>query len=130
MHKEHFSSIIDLALCASTLIACAELGRWLCGALSLKLPGPVAGLLLLIIALKIGLPSRLQNALDAWIPKLLNHLGLLFIPAGVGVIQHTSSLSAHGAALLLSLLVSTAAGALATAFVFTRLTQKSPETEP
>lgn len=50
---------------------------------------------------------------------LLQHLSLLFVPAGVGVIDHLSLLNSYGPVLFLALLVSTALSLAITALVFT-----------
>jgi len=56
----------------------------------LPIPGPVAGMVLLLIALLVrGLaPDALSVAGDG----LAKHLSLLFVPAGVGVMQYAARL--------------------------------------
>jgi putative effector of murein hydrolase LrgA (UPF0299 family) len=49
---------------------------------------------------------------------LLKHLSLLFVPAGVGVVQKLDVLAAHGIAIILILLVSVTATLLATVLTF------------
>jgi holin-like protein len=90
----------------------------------LPVPGPVVGMVLLVIALELGLPIR--TGLRAASGGLLTHLSLLFVPAGVGIIQHLPRLSREWPALGAALLVSTAATVAVTGWVSSRLTPPSP----
>lgn len=81
------------------------LGEGIVFVFHLPLPGPVAGMLLLIVAL-IALP-RLQQLVEAAANTLLTHLSLLFVPAGVGILVAAASGSGHWLAILASLAVST-----------------------
>ncbi len=51
--------------------------------LGLPLPGPVVGMLLLFIALRVR--GSVPNSLQVTSAEILQHLSLLFVPAGVGV---------------------------------------------
>lgn len=70
------------------LFAFAALGDILGRALRLPLPGSVLGLVLLWSALGVGLVKL------AWVARaadaLLSVLGLLFVPAGVGLVAYLS----------------------------------------
>ena len=81
------------------------LGEGLVFVLHLPLPGPVAGMLLLMVAL-VALPE-LQALVEQAANTLLSHLSLLFVPAGVGIMVAAASGSGHWSAILASLLVST-----------------------
>lgn len=78
-------------------------GEVLARAAHLPLPGPVVGLVLMLGALALAPPiaTRVEPAADG----LLGNLSLLFVPAGVGVVQYFSLLAAEwlpiGAALLI-----------------------------
>lgn len=74
--------------------------------LDLPLPGPVLGMVLLFIALLFrGHPSReLQDTSQT----LLQHLSLLFVPAGTGVIVHLQRVADEWLPLSVALVVSTA----------------------
>ncbi len=89
--------------------------RWL----GLPVPGPVLGMLFLFLALAMrGGPGReLQTASQ----NLLQHLSLLFVPAGVGVMVHLSRVADEWLPLLLSLLISTALTLAVTALVMKML---------
>lgn len=61
-------------------------GEVLSRVLGLPVPGPVIGMALLFLTLLLrdGPPEGLQQAASS----ILQHLSLLFIPAGVGVLLH------------------------------------------
>ncbi|MFD2111912.1 CidA/LrgA family protein [Thiorhodococcus fuscus] len=91
---------------ALTLIfSCQLLGESLVRLLSLPLPGPVAGMLILFLGLAVrgGIPSEVERAGAT----LLGHLPLLFVPAGVGVMTHWDLLRDNWPALTVALLLGT-----------------------
>ena len=101
------------------LLGCQLAGELLARSLGLPLPGPVLGMVLLFTLLLLRgaawhehAPARLQT-LDQAADFLLRHLSLLFVPAGVGVMQHWGLLQAHLLPLLLTLVVSTLLAMLA-----------------
>lgn len=109
------------------LILLAQLaGEALARGLALPVPGPVLGLVLLLLFLgaRPRLPAALvppplrDGTLEATGKGLLAHLSLLFVPAGVGVVQRLDVLAAHGAALAAALLVSTLLALVATVATF------------
>lgn len=80
-------------------------GEILTRALGLPLPGPVVGMALLFAVLSWrGGPSP---ALRETGGTLLQHLSLLFIPAGVGILAHAPRVAAEWQPLLAALLGST-----------------------
>jgi holin-like protein len=85
----------------------------------LPVPGPVVGMVLLVVALELGLPTRdgLRHASGG----LLAHLSLLFVPAGVGIVEHLPRISQEWPALGAAILVSTAATMAVTGVVASRL---------
>lgn len=101
------------------LLICQLLGEGVSRAASLPLPGPVLGLMILIGALA-ALP-QLADKLRPVTQTILGNLSLLFVPAGVGVVQHLPRIAQAGMGLIVALLASTilaiAAGALAFAAV-------------
>jgi holin-like protein len=112
------------ALQGFTLLLIAQVvGEVLARGLSLPLPGPVLGLMLMLLAL----PCRaVQQRVEAAAEVLLAHLSLLFVPIGVGVVSHLGVLGAHAWSLLLVLLVSTTVGLVVTAGVLQRLWVDEP----
>jgi holin-like protein len=104
------------------LFQCA--GEVLVRALRLPFPGPVLGMLLLLIALLVrgrGLPAGLHEAGHG----ILRHLSLLFLPAGVGVMLYYRSLTASPASMLVVLVVSTVATIAATALTIQWLSHRT-----
>ena len=108
------------ALCL--LIGLQLAGTALAGVLGLPVPGPVVGLLVLLVWLVAGgrQPSGLAAAADGFI----RYLPLLFVPAAVGLVQYLDVLSEQGLVLLLVVVLSTLAGLLVTALVFTFVAAK------
>ena len=95
--------------------------------LDLPLPGPVLGMLLLFVALALrgGPGEELQTTSQ----NLLQHLSLLFVPAGTGVMVHLHRVADEWLPLLLSLLVSTLATLVVTALVM-KLCRPAPGDAP
>jgi putative effector of murein hydrolase LrgA (UPF0299 family) len=91
----------------------------------LPVPGPVIGLALLVVALGIYQRWRpldeealAESDLGKAARGLLAALPLLFVPAGIGVVQYMGLLREQGLALAVALVVSTVATLLATVGVF------------
>lgn len=95
------------------------LGEALAYLLALPLPGPVIGMLGLFLCWP--LLGRWKERVEALGVGLLSHLGLLFVPAGVGVMLHLDLLAAWWAPLLLVLVASTALTMALTVWIFSRL---------
>ena len=90
----------------TVLLGCQLAGETLVTLLGLPLPGPVAGMAILLAGLLAqGLPDGLARVADG----LLGHLALLFVPAGVGVMLHARLIAEDWAAIGLALVVSTLA---------------------
>jgi len=87
------------------------LGEALSRAFDLPFPGPVMGMMLLLLALRW---EPLQVVVSTTAPWLLSHLSLLFVPVGVGVMSHLSVISDFGWQIALVILLSTWAGMIAT----------------
>jgi holin-like protein len=81
------------------------LGEIIVRGLGLPVPGPVIGMLLLFVTLRIRRPAtgRVEGAATA----LLQHLSLLFVPAGVGVMLHFGRLADEWPAIVAALVLST-----------------------
>ncbi len=90
-------------------------GEVLARGLGLPIPGPVLGMLFLFVALVIrGGPGE---SLQGTSQTLLQHLSLLFVPAGTGIMVHLHRVADEWLPLLLSLLISTLATLVVTAWV-------------
>ena len=90
--------------------------------LGLPLPGPVFGMLLLLLVLlnRKQVPAPLRNVADA----LLANLALLFVPAGVGLVLHFELLKSEWWIILLALIISSVVAAIITALVFAGLLRR------
>lgn len=100
------------------LLAMQTMGELLARGLSLPFPGPVIGMLLMLMALQIPL---VREPVAACANFLLSHLSLLFVPVGVGVMTHLGLVSQYGGRMLLILVLSTWLGLAVTAWVLQRL---------
>jgi holin-like protein len=94
------------------------LGELLVKAAELPLPGPVCGMLFLVAWLRSGraLPAELTGVATG----LLDHFGLLFVPAGVSIIGFGALIMRDGPAIVLALLLSIVATVAVTACAFGR----------
>ncbi len=97
-------------------------GELLSRGLSLSLPGPVIGMLLLLGALR---SDRVRVPVASCADFLLAHLSLLFVPVAVGVMACLPLLRDYGLRLLVVLVVSTWIGIAVTAFVLQHLFPRS-----
>ena len=101
------------------IFACQLAGELLVTATGLPLPGPVSGMVLLFAFLVVrgrrsapGVPANLAAVGDG----LLNHLSLLFVPAGVGVMTHLALLEADWVALSAGIIGSSILTIIVTAY--------------
>ena len=99
-------------------------GESLAHALALPFPGPVIGLVLLLVVLPW---APLREPVGECATLLLSHLSLLFVPVGVGVITHLALLSAYGIQLLVVIVLSTWAGLAVTALALRYLLPAGPD---
>lgn len=97
-------------------------------ALALPLPGPVVGLVALVLAC-LARPG-LAEAIRPTAQGLLSHLSLFFVPAGVGVVAHWDVLQSHGLGLAVALMGSTALAIAAGALAFTAVARLTGTEEP
>ncbi|MDB5846917.1 MAG: CidA/LrgA family protein [Rhodoferax sp.] len=96
------------------LLALQSIGELLARGLHLPFPGPVVGMILLLLALRWPL---VQAPVSACADFLLSHLSLLFVPVGVGVMTHLSLIGTYGVRILAALVLSTWIGLAVTAWV-------------
>lgn len=99
------------------ILLCQLAGEAATGLLGLPVPGPVIGMLL-ILGILVASP-RAAGLLRPTAEGILSHLSLLFVPAGVGVVGHVSTLGGQAAALLLAVVASTVLAIAAGAATFT-----------
>ena len=94
------------------------LGELFIQATGLPLPGPVCGMLFLLAWLRTG--WTLPVELTAVATGMLDHFGLLFVPAGVSIIGFGALIMRDGPAVVLALVLSIAATVAITACAFGR----------
>ena len=99
------------------LLALQSLGELLARGLKLPFPGPVIGMLLLLLALRWPL---VREPVAACANFMLSHLSLLFVPVGVGVMTHLGLLGQYGLRILVVVVLSTWIGLGVTAWVLYR----------
>jgi holin-like protein len=106
------------------LLACQLAGEVLARVTGLPVPGPILGLVLLFVGLTLhGRPDpRLEESADG----LLAHLSLLFVPAGVGVVQYLPLLASEWLAASASVIGSTVV-AIATIGLVMRALSSEPD---
>lgn len=105
------------------LLALQSVGELMTRGLSLPFPGPVMGMVLLLLALRW---SVVREPVAACADFLLAHLSLLFVPVGVGVMTHLSLVSQYGVRMLAVVVLSTLAG-LAVTVLSLHLLQGRPD---
>ena len=105
----------------STLRLYQLVGELIVRAFVLPIPGPVIGMALLFLTLlargRVG--EELRNGTSA----LLQHLSLLFIPAGAGVMLHLQRIESEWLPITVALIVSTFAGMAVTGLVLRAMTR-------
>ena len=99
----------------ATLLVFQTMGEGLSYALSLPVPGPVIGMVLLLAYLMLK-----DDAIGKLAPTsmvLLKHLSLLFVPAGVGIMVHAQRIASEWLPIMFALVVSTIVSIIVTAAV-------------
>ena len=99
----------------ATLLVFQTMGEGLSYALSLPVPGPVIGMVLLLVYLMLK-----DDAIGKLAPTslvLLKHLSLLFVPAGVGIMVHAQRIASEWLPIMCALVVSTVVSIMVTAAV-------------
>jgi len=96
-------------------------------ALSLPFPGPVVGLVLLLLGLRW---AWIREPAKAAAELLLSHLSLLFVPVGVGVVTHLELVSRYGGQLVAVIVLSTWIGMTVTALLLRALLKRGAREEP
>lgn len=103
---------------ALTLILALQLtGEVIVRASGLNVPGPVLGMALFLLLLV--LVPKIADQVRATATGLLQHLSLLFVPAGVGVVGHIHALGTDLVPLVIAIVASTAAAIAVGALAFT-----------
>jgi len=121
LRADTWPMIVSLSL----ILLCQLIGEVVVRGIGLPIPGPVVGLMLLLLLLlardRFAMLRRgpLQDdGVESASRGLLANLSLLFVPAGVGVVQKLDLLAGHGIAIVLVLAVSVVVTLLATVATF------------
>jgi holin-like protein len=120
-----------MLLSLGLILLCQLIGEAIARGTGAPVPGPVIGLLLCVLLLlvrdRIGRMAPIELR-DGTFEKtgsgILSHLALLFVPAGVGVIQRLDVLAGNAVAILAALVVSTVLSLAVTAAVFTAVARR------
>jgi putative effector of murein hydrolase LrgA (UPF0299 family) len=109
----------------SLILLCQLAGEIIVRGLVLPMPGPVLGLLFLLLLLlardRFSILARgplRDDGVESASRGLLANLSLLFVPAGVGVVQKLDLIAAHGIAIIAVLAVSVVVTLLTTVGTF------------
>lgn len=109
----------------AVILLCQLVGEVIARGLGLPIPGPVIGMAVMIVVLMLrdrfsaALPKPMtSDSLERTSRGILQYLSLLFVPAGVGVIQNLQVFGDYGVPLAIALIVSTIAALLATVATF------------
>jgi holin-like protein len=109
----------------SLILLCQLAGEVIVRGSALPMPGPVIGLMLLLILLlardRFSVLARgplRQDGVEGAARGLLAHLSLLFVPAGVGVVQKLDLIAEHGIAVAAILAASVIVTLLVTVATF------------
>lgn len=109
----------------SLILLCQLAGEVIVHGFGLPMPGPVLGLLFLLLLLlardrfaALARGPLQQNGVENASRGLLSHLSLMFVPAGVGVVQKLDLVAAHGIAIAVVLALSVVVTLLATVGTF------------
>ena len=108
------------------LLLLQSVGELLSHALHLPFPGPVIGMVLLLLALQW---EAVRRPVAACAEYLLSHLSLLFVPVGVGVMTHLGLVGEYGVRMLVAIVLSTWVGLAVTALALRAFTRRDT-TEP
>ncbi|MBU2957054.1 CidA/LrgA family protein [Paracoccus sp. 1_MG-2023] len=111
------------------IILCFQLvGEVATRALGLPVPGPVLGMILMVVAgmIRPALITRIRPVAQG----LLANLSLFFVPAGVGVVAHVALIREQGIALALAITLSTLLAIGIGALVFQWVSRLTGTTDP
>jgi putative effector of murein hydrolase LrgA (UPF0299 family) len=113
-----------MVVCLALILLCQLLGEVFAHLTGLPLPAPVLGMLLLFGFLALRdhvsfLPADLAgDKLDQTSETLLQHMAMMFVPAGVGVVQRLDVLARYGLGIAVIIVLTTAIAIAVTAVTF------------
>ncbi|MFB9952559.1 CidA/LrgA family protein [Rhizobium puerariae] len=84
----------------------------------LPIPGPVLGMILLIVCLRFRTSGRLVEDIERTSSGLLSNLGLFFVPAGVGIMAMVQTVQSEGIKIGFILIASTFLTLIVSVWIF------------
>jgi holin-like protein len=121
-----------MLLSLGLILLCQLVGEAIARGTGVPVPGPVVGLALCVLLLvardRAGrlAPAEMRDCTFEQTGRgILSHLSLLFIPAGVGVVQRLDVLAGNALVIVLALLVSTILSLAVTAWVFSFVARRT-----
>jgi holin-like protein len=122
-----------MLLSLGLILLCQLVGEAIAHGTGVPVPGPVIGLVLCVLLLlardrvSVRLPPEMRDGTFEQTGRgILSHLSLLFIPAGVGVIQRLDVLASNALPIAVALIVSTGLSIAVTAWVFHFVARRTP----
>jgi len=115
------------------LIGCQLIGELMREALALPIPGPVIGMFLLAALLVLDdrwakpRNAALRASVDRTAETLISHMGLLFVPAGVGIIAEADLLKREWVPIVAAVVISTLLSIVVTGLVMHAVTRPRPK---
>lgn len=99
-----FKILLNLIYSISIMVICLIIGYFLNSTLG-RLPGSLYGMIIFSIILKLRWvnPNRIEQTIR-WI---ITHMGICFVPAGVGIMNHFELLKSQGITLVFIILITT-----------------------
>ena len=113
-----------------TILVLQLIGEVLQKYFDLAIPGPVIGLMLMLLTLmtmnskKLNMLAPLRTKIINTSEKLLRYLSLLFVPIGVGVVMHLQLLEMQLLRLLVVIVLGTMSTMIFTSLIFSRISSK------
>lgn len=113
-----------------TILVLQLIGEVLQKYFDLAIPGPVIGLMLMLLTLmmmnskKLNILASLRTEIINTSEKLLGYLSLLFVPIGVGVVMHLQLLEMQLLRILVVIILGTMSTMIFTSLIFSRISGK------
>ena len=110
-----------------TILVLQLIGEALQKYFNLSIPGPVIGLILMLLTLmmtnskKLNMLTPLRTNIINTSETLLSYLSLLFVPIGVGVVMHLQLLETQLLRILVVILIGTMSTMIFTSLVFSKI---------
>jgi holin-like protein len=116
-----------LLIAIFTILVLQLIGEALQKYFNLSIPGPVIGLILMLLTLmmtnskKLNMLAPLRTNIINTSETLLSYLSLLFVPIGVGVVMHLQLLEMQLLRILVVILIGTMSTMIFTSLVFSKI---------